>query len=204
MPLVNLIQEQRLAAARAERKTRVLFFSFVGSVVASVFAVGAISFRTDQLKREEAQLLALAARLKPLKGQIAKADAEKAKLTPRLKTLEDAQVATNRWSNVLRHLSTNTPARTWLTSIRSKVETDPTKPIEISLVGMSAAQEPVGEFMLRTQNAEDLEAVNLRYTQEKATAGGGKAIEFEVAAQIVGSAEPKPVEEVKEGEEKKS
>ncbi len=206
MPLVNLIQEQRLATARGERKTRVLFFSFVGSVVASVFAVGAISFQTDRLHSEEARLLALAARLKPLKGQIARAEAERARLAPRLKTLEDAQAATNRWSNILQHLATNTPSQTWLTNIRSKVESDPTKPIELSLIGMSAAQQPVGEFMLRTQNSRDLEAVNLRYTQEKVTASGASAIEFEVAAAIVGSAQPKPVvsEQAKEGQEKQS
>ena len=73
------------------------------------------------------------------------------------------------------------------------------KPISITLNGVSKAQEPIAEFMLRVQNAQDLENVAFHYTQEKVGATG-RAVEFELAADITGTLQQKPKEEPKEGD----
>jgi len=67
---------------------------------------------------------------------------------------------------------------------------DPAKPITISLSGVSNAQEPVGDFILRLNNLTDVENVQLKYTEAK-NAATYKGIEFQVDADITDSVEKK-------------
>jgi Tfp pilus assembly protein PilN len=195
MPLINLIEEQRLAVRKAERAARLAFFGFVGSTMLGVVAIGFLVFQSERLKSQESELRAQIVRVKPILAQIEANKADIAAMNPRLETLEGAQQITDRWARILAHLTVQTPDSTWLTSLRSTAA-DPAKPIEVSLAGLSTHQEPVGEFILRLQGCEDLDTVTLKYTQEKVEQSG-KAVEFEIGAGIAGT-----LEEVKrEGEE---
>ena len=196
MPLINLIQEQRLAKKRNEAKARSFFFVFAGTAVASVAAYGYFLLQTESLGREKAQIEAQIQKNAPLVKQIEEYDAEFAKLSPRLKTLEDAQTVSGRWGRILTHLSHQTPKATWLTAMRV-MAADATKPISLSVQGVSPGQEPISEFIMRLQNLNDLENVSLKYSQEKVIQMT-KAVEFEVSSDIVGTAEPKPKEETDE------
>jgi Tfp pilus assembly protein PilN len=199
MPLINLIQEQRLSNQREERRSRLFFMGFVGTAVASALGFGFLLFKTDAAQGEVARLEAQAQRLAPLLAEIEENNKLFAQLSPRLKTLQGAQELTSRWDRILDHLAVQTPNQTWLTGIRC-VAQDATKPVQISFIGMAANQDLVGEFILRLQSCTDLEKVNLRYTQEKVVANG-IGIEYEVAGDLAGTAEAKPQnEEKKEGQ----
>lgn len=200
MPLINLIQEEKLADRRLERQTRVYFFGFVSVLIVSAGAFGFLLFLTDSLQGEEGRLKAQAQKSAPLLKQIAENKKQYDEFTPRVDTLLDAQAMTGRWDRILNHLTLNTPSETWLTSVRC-MQNDPTNPVEIDFIGISAMQERVGEYMMRLQNCADLESVNLKFTQEKLTTNG-KGIEFDLGAAIGGTAKQKKVvsEEGKEGQ----
>lgn len=185
MPFINLIQEQRLAARRDERRTRSAFIAFIG--VSSLTTLGYLGLllETESLDSKERTLTAQLQRLKPLMSQIDANEKKFTELGPRIKTLGDAREYTARWDRVLRHLSHQTPAHTWLTAVRC-VGADPQKPVSVSVFGMATSQEPIGEFILRLQNSTDLEKVQLKYTQEKAI-NNAKGIEFEIDADLANS-----------------
>ena len=111
-------------------------------------------------------------------------------LEPKVKTLEDGQKLTDKWSRILAHMAVQTPKGVWLTALRS-ARIDEENPTTVSLVGLSPDQSPVGEYILRLQNAKDLESVNPKNTHPK-DFGGKPMVEFEITAQIKGTAKPKP------------
>jgi Tfp pilus assembly protein PilN len=193
MPLINLIQEQRLARKRNEARARSFFLVFVGSAVASVGGFGFFWLQSEGLNREKAQLEAQLQKNAPLVKQIEDYQNQYSQLSPRLKTLEDAQLVSGRWGRIMTHIAHQTPGPTWLTAMRVQAN-DAAKPINLSLVGIAPGQEPISEFILRLQNSKDLENVNLKFSQEKVI-NLVKAVEFEVTADIVGTAEAKPKEE---------
>ena len=193
MPLINLIHEQRLAARRSDRKSKTLFLTFVGAMLAGAggFVVG--SFEADRLHDEEASLQAQIERAKPLIAKTEENLRLTADLTPRLNTLEDAQKTTERWGRVLSYLTTQTPPQAGLTAIRCQ-GADPKRPIMVSFGGVALAQEPVGELILRLQNSDDLSNLTLKFTQEKLI-DQAKATEFLVEADLAGTEPKKSLEE---------
>ncbi len=200
MPMVNLIQEQRLAAQRVEKQARAGFFGFAATGIAVVAAYGFLLFQNTAAAGEEAKLRADRQKLAPTVAKIEANEKELLDLEPRLKTLSDAQMASDRWAGILAHLSQQTPKDVWLTSMRSNMS-DPTKPILVSFLGVGLSQDPIGEFMMRIQNEKDLDNVNLRFTQEKIV-NNNHTTEFEIAAEIGGTAEQKP-KEIKDDKEDK-
>lgn len=196
MPLINLIQEQQSGSKLRERKARAYFFAFGGILAASVMGFGYLWVETDRAQREEETLKKQVARLEPMVKAIDSNNAQLSILSPRLTTLEDAQISTDRWIKVLDHLTRNTPGDVWLTTIRC-VATDPTKPVSCNIVGISTSQDSVAEFLIRLQSSPDLVNVNLKLTQEKFV-DTKKAIEFEISADLEGTTPEKPKAEKKE------
>ncbi len=195
MPFINLIEEERIARKRAEQKTRFAFLGFVASLGVSVFGAGVLLFMNEALGSEVSKLRSEAQKQAPLLSQIETNTKAYNELAPRLTSLEDAQEATNRWSDILAHLTTQTPVGITLTGIRC-VASDPTKPIEANFTGISNRLDLIGESILRLQGCERLENVNLRFAQERATAEG-RNIEFDINSQLAGTAEQKPKDESK-------
>jgi Tfp pilus assembly protein PilN len=190
MPLINLIQEQRLATKRVRRKARVLFFTFVATSVAATGSFGTLLFFSESLQAEQVRLQTQFSKLEPLVEETRQKEELYSELSPRLKTLEDATATTARWGRILTHLTSHTPENLWLTSLKAQVS-DPTKPVSLGFSGMAQRQEHVAEFILRLQNCSDLDNVGLRYTQEKVVTNG-KGIEFDVSSDIVGSETERP------------
>jgi Tfp pilus assembly protein PilN len=195
MPFINLIHEQRVAAERADRKSKLFFLAFVAVMISSAGGFAVISFQNKGVHDLEAALQAQIERAKPLIAQTQANQLEKSKLTPRLSTLEDAQGDTQRWGRVLNYLTTQTPPETWLTAVRC-ASPDPKKPVNVTFAGVAMSQVPVGEFILRMQNSPDLGNVSLSYTQEKLIQQT-KTTEFQVNAEINGTAPKKTLEEEK-------
>jgi Tfp pilus assembly protein PilN len=199
MPYVNLIQEQRLTAQANERKARSFFLTFVGVLAVSGLGYGFLSMETLLVNRQADNVQAANKKNAPLEKQINQNAKDLADLTPRLKTLQDAQTVTDRWNRILNHLAVQTPTSAWLTGLRCSAA-DATKPIQVSFMGIATAQSPIGEFILRLQNLKDLDNVTLRYTNEKLVTNG-KGIEFQIDSDLTGTAEQKVKSE--SGDDKK-
>jgi Tfp pilus assembly protein PilN len=197
MPYINLIQEQRSFARKSEMRTRACFFAFVGIAFVSVGAYGSLYLQSADLASQEAKLQAELQQLEPIKKKIEENQKVQNELQPRLTSLEDAQKLTDRWIHILNHLTTQTPSNVWLTNMRS-AGTDQNKPVSVTVNGMSTSQTNVGEFMMRAQNESNLDNVTLNRTEEKPTVAG-PAIEFEIVADVKGTAP----EKLKDEEEKK-
>ena len=149
--------------------------------------------QADGLSQEKTKLEAQLAKNAPLVKQIEEYQKQYNEVSPRLKTLEDAQLVSNRWGRIMTHIAHQTPSPTWLTAMRV-TSNEPSKPIGLSLVGVAPGQAPISEFILRLQNSKDLENVTLKYSQEKMMQLT-KMVEFEVTADIVDTAEAKPKQE---------
>lgn len=195
MPYINLIHEQRVAAEKADKKSKLFFLAFVAVMLSSVGGFSAAEYQASQVHLEEAALQAQIERAKPLIAQTEANKLEQAKLAPRLKTLVDAQTETQRWDRVLGYLTTQIPPKAWLTAIRS-TNADPKKPVNVGFVGVAMNQEPVGELILRLQNCPDMGNVSLAYTQEKLI-NQLKTTEYQVTAELTGTAPKKGLEEEK-------
>ncbi len=191
MPFINLIEEQRQAMQRAARKTRIAFFGFAFCLFAPLLGFASLLFLTESLGADIVSLKNEVNKLEPMNSQILTNQKMLSQLTPRLTSLGDAQKTTARWSRILEHLTVNTPFTMWLTQVRSMTGGDPEKPVVTSFQGMCDRLEPVGEFILRLQASTDLEAVNLKFANEKIVTEG-RGIEFEISASIVGTAEEQP------------
>jgi Tfp pilus assembly protein PilN len=199
MPYINLIQENRLAVQANERKARGFFMAFVAIAVAGGSAFGFLTMESMVVAGQAHGVEQENKKNEPIAKQIEQNGKALAEMTPKIKTLEDAQTITDRWNHIFYHLAVNTPQSAWLTAIRCQGN-DPTKPIRVSFVGLATSQSPVGEFMLRLQNQPDLENVTLGFTNEK-MATNGKGIEFQIDGDLAGSAEQKI--KAADGEEKK-
>lgn len=195
MPLINLIQEQRMAAKKNEQASRLFFMTFAGSAALSVVALGFLTFLKEQAEGEQSALQVKAQQLKPLLDEVEMNVSEYSKLAPRVTTLEGAQETTNRWNRIMAHLSTQTPAETWMTQMRA-MQNDPKNPVTVSFIGLSMKQELIGEFILRLQGCTDLSNVNLKFSQEK-NVQLGRQLEFEVTSDIEGTVEEKERNETK-------
>jgi len=198
MPNINLIQEQRQHSKKNDLRARAGFFAFVGTAVVFGGLYGVLLLKGGELNSQEASLKMDLQKLEPAVTQIEKNRKEEAEMQPRVASLEEAQDLTDRWVGIVEHFTTQTPSNTWLVGMRA-TGSDATKPVNISVTGMATSQEPVGEFMLRTQNEPDLEGVTLKFTNEKTTVYG-PVIEFEIGADVKGTAPEKTT--LEEGEVK--
>ena len=196
MPFINLIHEQRVAAERADRKSKLFFLAFVAVMISSAGGFAVTSFADKSVHDNEAALQAQIERAKPLIAQTQANQLEKSKLAPRLTTLEDAVGDTQRWNRVLNYLTTQTPPQAWLTAIRC-TDSDAKKAVQVTFAGVAMSQVPVGEYILRLQNSTDLGNVSLSYTQEKLIQQT-KTTEFQVNADIVGTEPKKGLQEEKQ------
>ena len=200
MPFINLIQEQRLAVRRNERVARMFFLAFGGIACVSVIGFLGLMLEGEIISRQRVKLQDVIRRNEPIEQQTQEMQAQIDEMSPKVKTLEDAQELTVKWNRLLDHLAVQTPDKTWLTSLRATVG-DPQKPISVAFLGLAQEQGPVGEFILRLQNSADLDNVTLKYTQEK-IAAQGLGIEFQVDADLVGTAEQQEVKDEAKQESK--
>lgn len=192
MPLINLIQEQRLAIKRDERTARTYFAVFAGAASGAVFVFGVLTFACERAQASEAKLNATRLTIAPMMKAIDNDDQAEADLKPKLETLSSAEATTERWARILKHVQTQTPPESWLTALRA-TNTDPTKPITASFEGLATSQSPISEYLFRLENSTDLDNVTLKFTEEKVT-GAVKQTQFQIDADVVNTAEGKPVE----------
>ena len=186
MPLINLIESDLIVARKAAQQMRLSQVALIaaGSIVGISYMVvlgqGAMMTTEEQAVQQKLK------KLKPVIKAIEEQKRIVADLEPRLETLESARELTNRWGRLLNHVSVNTPQDVYLTSIRADASR-PDDAIKVTFVGTGKSQSDASQFVLRCQNSQDLEGVNLVGSQEKLLRQIS-AIEFEIAGSIVGTA----------------
>ncbi|MBN8690155.1 MAG: PilN domain-containing protein [Armatimonadetes bacterium] len=202
MPKINLIQEQRNLVSNELKKRRVLLTTFMSTFLVGGGIYSGLFLQTESLLGQRADYQSKVDKMKPLVDAIEANEQQFAVLSPRLTTLEDAGITTQRWARVLDHISRSVPEGIWLISMRCNQPSEQ-DPVTVEVQGFGPTQELVSELILRLQGTKDLENVMLKYTQGD-VAAENKSIRFEVAAQIAGSAKLPPITEKKEGDTKEN
>lgn len=190
MPMINLIQEQRLAAAQNDKRSRALFMSFVASAMLGLAATGFLFLQAESKQSEVANLTRRVDKLEPVLEKISANEKVLNIMAPKLATLSDAKDLNQRWSKILDFLTRNTPEGLWLTALRCS-QTDPNDPVQLTVQGLSLSQDAVGDLLLRLKSSEDLfERADLKFTQEENVETG--RIKFELIGHVTGTGAPKP------------
>jgi len=192
MPTINLVHDRQVAIRKSEQKARGLFFTSVGIFVGSVLLYGSLSLKADGLGRDQAQANLKLSQLKPLVAKTEFNEKLTNELLPRVDTLENAQKTSDRWSRILAHFTQNTPSGVWLTALKANCD-DVKKPISLTLTGKGVDQKTIADLILRASSLQDLENVNLKYSELRQESEN-HAIDFEVGADVSGTEPvvPKP------------
>jgi len=189
MAVINLIAQEQQMRRQLERKTRLLGFGWL--TVAGVIGAGWASLLLygSSLNAQRAQVEAQLTQLRPTLQQLKQTQAQLAALQPLVETLQNAQKDTRRWLQLFQHFSQHTPQGCYLTGAELGKRADPKKPMEITLKGLAETQQIVGELMLRLNQHPELENVRLDYSQERALSELTTVVEFQITAQIKGTAQ---------------
>lgn len=194
MPLINLIHEQRLLVRQREQKIRILLLASVATGAFAFLATGFYLFNTARYQVMIGALEAKKATLEPLSKQLKSNERDQSVMEPKLTTLTDATKATEKWNRLMTHLTTNVPRTLWLTSIRTNQSTNPDEGTTVTFGGYSLNHDDIGEFLLRLEACEDLEGVNLKFSQERIVEKAN-FLEFEISATLQGSRASKKIKE---------
>ena len=189
MAVINLIAQEQQMRRQLERKTRLMGFGWL--TVAGVIGAGWASLLLygSSINAQRAQVEAQLTQLRPTLQQLKQTQAQLAALQPLVDTLQNAQKDTRRWLQLFQHFSQHTPQGCYLTGAELGKRADPKKPMEITLKGLAETQQLVGELMLRLNQHPELENVRLDYSQERALSELTSVVEFQITAQIKGTAQ---------------
>lgn len=189
MAVINLIAQEQQMRRQLERKTRLLGFGWL--TVAGIIGAGWASLLLygNSINAQRAQVEAQLTELRPTLQQLKQTQAQLAALQPLVSTLQNAQKDTRRWLQLFQHFSQHTPQGCYLTGAELGKRADPKKPMEITLKGLAETQQLVGELMLRLNQHPELENVRLDYSQERALSELTTVVEFQITAQIKGTAQ---------------
>ena len=189
MAVINLIAQEQQMRRQLERKTRLMGFGWL--TVAGVIGAGWASLLLygSSINAQRAQVEAQLTQLRPTLQQLRQAQAQLGALQPLVETLQNAQKDTRRWLQLFQHFSQHTPQGCYLTGAELGKRADPKKPMEITLKGLAETQQLVGELMLRLNQHPELENVRLDYSQERALSELTTVVEFQITAQIKGTAQ---------------
>lgn len=187
MPLINLIKEQRLELQRKERKVRMAMMGTLGIATLCMVTTAGLMLDAARLNMEAAAMEQKKKELEPLVAELDANNEEIEALQPRIVSLKEATNFTAQWGRILDHMTTNVPTGAWLTSVKA-FQQDRTKPLVVTFNGISQTNDVVGDLILRIESSDDLENVRLKFTQPKFSSTG-KQLEFEVEADVVGTAE---------------
>ncbi|MCL6535250.1 MAG: PilN domain-containing protein [Armatimonadetes bacterium] len=189
MAVINLIAQEQQMRRQLQRKTRLLGFGWL--TVAGIIGAGWASLLLygSSINAQRARVEAQLTELRPTLQQLKQTQAQLAALQPLVSTLQNAQKDTRRWLQLFQHFSQHTPQGCYLTGAELGKRTDPKKPMEITLKGLAETQQLVGELMLRLNQHPELENVRLDYSQERALSELTTVVEFQITAQIKGTAQ---------------
>ena len=194
MPLINLIHEQRLLVKKCEQQIRILTLSAIAAGAFAFLATGYFLFNAARFQVMIGSLEAKKILVEPLIKQLKTNEIDQQTMEPKLTTLTNASKNTEQWFKVMTHLTTNTPSTTWLTKVQAVQGSEKDSVVQVNFGGYSTNHDDIGEFLLRLETCPDLEAVSLKYSQEREV-NKVTLLEFEITANLKNSKTEKKVKE---------
>jgi len=190
MPVINLIEQELQHRQRLQRRIRLLGLVWFGLIALAVVSWGTLILYAGYLQMQSAQMQEEIVRLTPTLHAVQQTQRELTSLQPQISTLQAARKETGRWRQVLQHLSIHTPPSCYMIGVEFGKRNDPKKPMEVVIKGIASSQQAVGDLMLRLNQYPELENVRLDYTQERNLDEQGSTVEFQITAQVKGTAAP--------------
>lgn len=188
MPVINLIEQELQQRQRLQRRIRLLGLAWFGLVALAALGWGGLILYTGYLQMQSARMQEEIVRLTPTMNAVQQTQRELSQLQPLIGTLQTARKETGRWRQLLQHLSIHTPPSCYLIGVEGGKRTDPKKPMEVVIKGIASSQQAVGDLMLRLNQHPELENVRLDYTQERNLDEEASTVEFQITAQVKGTA----------------
>ncbi|MEN3000885.1 MAG: PilN domain-containing protein [Armatimonadota bacterium] len=190
MPVINLIEQELHHRQRLQRRIRLLGLIWFGLIALTALGWGALMLYAGYLQLESGRMQEEIVRLTPTVRAVQQTQLQLNQLQPQIQTLQTARKETGRWRQLLHHLSRHTPPTCYLTSVEFGKRADPKKPMEVVIKGIATNQQAVGDFMLHLNQHANLENVRLDYTQGRALDNEADTVEFQITAQVKGTAMP--------------
>lgn len=181
MVSINMIAARRAERLRLARATRILSFGVCAAAVLLVAVVAVMGGRIFTVKYATAQVEADLVKLQPTIERINLINRERELLKPQIAVLDDAMRSTMRWHGVMADLQRSIPPQTWLTNVT--VERQAEGQERLRLDGVTVSQKLVGEAMLRLNQNQLYQAVDLHFTQS-GKVGERDTVEFQLAAHL--------------------
>ncbi len=188
MAVINLIEQEIQLRRQYERKVRLIGLAWGFVVLLVMVGWGGVMLYLAALQAQSARLEEERVKLQPIVQALQRTQAELNALQPLITTLQSARTDTGRWQRLFHHLSQHTPPNCFLTYVELGKRSDPKKPMEVIIRGTAESQETVGELMLRLNQNPDLENLRLDYTQERRLSESASAFDFQLTAQVKGTA----------------
>jgi len=181
MVSINMIAARRAERLRLARVTRILSFTVCTAAALLVTVMTVMFGRIVNVKFATARVEAELVKLQPTIERINAINRERALLQPQIAVLDDAVQNTMRWHGVMADLQRSIPPQTWLTNL--SVERQSEGEARVRLNGVTVSQKLVGEAMLRLNQNQLYNGVDLHYTQS-GKVGDRNTVEFELAAHL--------------------
>ncbi len=199
MPSINMIAARREEKRRGERTLRKLLYGITGEVgvviLVSFVLVGRILVTQGQVGELSDKLT----KLKPGVTRIQDLQSQTAALVPKVETLDGAKADTLFWYSGFYAVTTSLPAQTWLTSLGTSTTlasadaptpgaasgTDPT----LSVSGVAMTQDAVGAAMLKMNQSQALDHVDLAFVQQQKL-GEANTVSFQMTVHLKPEAAP--------------
>jgi Tfp pilus assembly protein PilN len=190
MPVINLIEQEIQHRQRLQRRIRLLGLVWFSLIALAGTGWATLILYAGTLQLQRARMQEEIIRLSPTMRAVQQTQLQLNTLQPQIGTLRAARQETGRWRSILQHLSQHTPPSCYLVNVEFGKRNDPKKPMEIVIKGIASNQQAVGDFMLRLNQHADLEKVRLDYTQERSLTDEVSTVEFQITAQVKGTAAP--------------
>ena len=194
MPSINMIAVRREEKRRAERTLRKLLYGIAGEVGTVVMVAFVLAGRILVTQGQVSDLSDKIAKLKPGVTRIQQLEGQTAALVPKVQTLDGAKADTMFWYGGFYAVTTSLPAQTWLTSLGTGSASaatalaptpgaasgeDPT----LSVSGVAMSQAAVGAAMLKMNQSQALDHVDLAFVQQQKL-GDAEAVSFQMTVHL--------------------
>lgn len=197
MPSINMIAARREEKRRGERTLRKLLYGIAGEVGTVVLLAFVLVGRILVTQGQVSDLGDKLTKLKPRVTRIQQLQSQTEALMPKVQTLDGAKADTLFWYGGFYAVTTSLPERTWLTSLGtgSTLSAAPTPGASsgedptLSLSGVAMSQTAVGEAMLKMNQSQALDHVDLAFVQQQKL-GDADAVGFQMTVHLKPEAVP--------------
>lgn len=192
MPSINLIAARREAKRRGERNLRKLLYGIAGESGAVALLAVVLVGRIVVMQGQVGELSDKVAKLKPRVTLIQQLQSQTETLVPKVETLDGAKADTLFWYGGFYAVTTSLPAQTWLTSLGTGAAASGTAPTPgassgddptLSVTGVAMSQAAVGQAMLKMNQSQALDHVDLAFVQQQKL-GDADAVGFQMTVHL--------------------